>query len=66
MKVGIITGSHRMNSQSLKVAQWIEKRLAALALTQRTYLLELATAQIPLWDEGLPNGDERWKTLWSR
>lgn len=66
MKVGIITGSHRMNSQSLKVAQWIEKRVAALALTQRTYLLDLATAQIPLWDEGLPNGDERWKTLWTR
>ncbi|NBO39403.1 NADPH-dependent oxidoreductase [bacterium] len=66
MKVGIICGSHRLNSQSLKVSRWIEKRLSDLALTQRVFLLELATAEIPLWNEGLWQGDEAWKEIWNK
>ncbi|MBM3382748.1 MAG: NAD(P)H-dependent oxidoreductase [Betaproteobacteria bacterium] len=66
MKIGIISGSHRINSQSMRIACWIEKRLTALALTQRNYTLELATANIPLWDEGLWNGDEKWKGIWGK
>lgn len=66
MKVGIISGSHRINSQSFKVAKWIEKRLNTLALTQRIYMLELATANIPFWDEGMWNGDEKWKAIWNK
>jgi NAD(P)H-dependent FMN reductase len=66
MKVGIISGSHRINSQSIRIANWIEKRLAALALTQRVYTLELATANLPLWDEGMWNGDEKWKSIWGK
>jgi NAD(P)H-dependent FMN reductase len=66
MKVGIISGSHRINSQSIRIATWIEKRLAALALTQRVYTLELATANLPLWDEGMWNGDEKWKSIWGK
>lgn len=65
MKTGIIVGSHRLNSQSKRVAQWIDKRLAALSLTETTYTLELASAQLPLWDEGLWTGDEQWKSVWS-
>ena len=65
MKIGIIVGSHRLNSQSKRVAQWIDKRLAALSLTETTYTLELASAQLPLWDEGLWTGDEQWKSVWS-
>lgn len=66
MKVGIISGSHRVNSQSLKVTKWIEKRLNSLALTQRIFTLELATANIPFWDEGMWNGDEKWKGIWGK
>lgn len=66
MKVGIISGSHRTNSQSMKIAKWIEKRLNTLALTQRSYTLELATANIPFWDEGMWNGDEKWKGIWGK
>jgi NAD(P)H-dependent FMN reductase len=64
MKIGIIVGSHRLNSQSKRVAQWIQKRLAALSLAENPYTLELATAQLPLWDEGLWTGDEQWKNVW--
>jgi len=64
MKTGIIVGSHRVNSQSKRVAHWIENRLTALALTDEIYTLELATARLPLWDEGLWTGDEQWKNTW--
>lgn len=66
MKVGIISGSHRINSQSKKIAHWIEKRFNSLSLTQRVYTLELATANIPFWDEGMWNGEEKWKSIWSK
>jgi NAD(P)H-dependent FMN reductase len=64
MKVGIISGSHRKNSQSMRIAQWVEKRLSQTGITQRTTILELATAEIPMWDEGTWEGDERWKKIW--
>ncbi|MFZ9520528.1 MAG: NADPH-dependent FMN reductase [Silvanigrellaceae bacterium] len=65
MKVGIISGSHRKNSQSMRVAHWVQKRLTQLGLSQTTSILELATADIPFWDEGMWSGDERWKKIWS-
>lgn len=65
MKVGIISGSHRQNSQSARVGRWIEKRLSQMGITQRTSFLELATANIPMWDEGTWEGEERWKKIWS-
>lgn len=64
MKVGIISGSHRNNSQSIRVSKWIEKRFLDLGITKRTSILELATANIPLWDEGTWEGEERWKKIW--
>lgn len=64
MKVGIICGSHRQNSQSIRVARWIEKRFSKIGITQRLSVLELATAQLPLWDEGMWSGEERWKKIW--
>jgi NAD(P)H-dependent FMN reductase len=64
VKVGIVSGSHRKNSQSVRVARWIETRLSQLGLAKDTSLLELATANIPFWDEGTWAGEERWKKIW--
>lgn len=65
MKIGIISGSHRQNSQSMRVAKWIEKRLSQMGITQRMSVIELATANLPFWDEGMWSGEERWKKMWS-
>jgi NAD(P)H-dependent FMN reductase len=35
-----------------------------MGITQRTSFLELATANIPMWDEGTWEGEERWKKIW--
>lgn len=64
MKITIISGSHRKDSQSLKVAKYVEKRLFELSLCKEVYLLDLANYDIPFWDEGVWQGEEKWKQIW--
>jgi NAD(P)H-dependent FMN reductase len=61
MKVGLISGSHRKNSQSLKVARTAQARLAALGLSTATYLYDLGENPLPLWDESIWAGDPAWQ-----
>lgn len=63
MKITIISGSPRHNSQSIKVAHHIEKALLnnqQVAETE-TYLYSLAGNPLPLWDESIWAGDQQWK-----
>lgn len=62
MKISIISGSHRKNSQSLKVAQFVQKTLEA-GLCDETYLLSLGDDPLPLWDQGVWDGDEKWDEI---
>ena len=64
MKIAVVAGSHRRDSESLRVAQYIQGVLGTIGVEQ-TYLLSLSENPLPLWDEGLWSGDEKWKTLWS-
>ena len=61
MKISIISGSHRQNSQSFKVAKHIEKTLLENKIADETYLFNLAGNPLPLWDESIWEGDETWK-----
>jgi NAD(P)H-dependent FMN reductase len=61
MKIGIICGSHRPESQSGKVARYIEKALLAKGLCDETWLYDLGGNPLPLWDEGIWEGDEQWQ-----
>lgn len=63
MKISIISGSHRENSQSLKVAKHIEASLLDSNLADETYILSLAGNPLPLWDESIWSGDETWKSI---
>ncbi|MEM0955596.1 MAG: NAD(P)H-dependent oxidoreductase [Pseudomonadota bacterium] len=60
MKIGIISGSHRQDSQSEKVARWIERALIAEGHCDETWLFCLTDNPLPLWDEGIWNGDAAW------
>ncbi|MDH3354785.1 MAG: NAD(P)H-dependent oxidoreductase [Chromatiales bacterium] len=62
MKITIISGSHRNNSQSYKVAQHIEKTLNN-GICEETSIVNLAGNPLPLWDEGVWDGDPKWETL---
>ena len=62
MKITIISGSHRSNAQSLKVAGFIEKSLGE-GICDETALVSLADNPLPLWDQGVWEGDQKWADL---
>ncbi|MEY4631564.1 MAG: hypothetical protein RIQ81_1684 [Pseudomonadota bacterium] len=64
MKIAVISGSHRANSQSRKVADFICKQLGEMSGFAEPWLFDLATEKLPLWDEGVWSGEERWKKIW--
>lgn len=61
MKISIISGSHRKDGQSLKVAKYIQSRLLELTICDEVYLLSLSENPIPLWEEKIWQGDDKWK-----
>ncbi|WP_455203682.1 NADPH-dependent FMN reductase [Kaarinaea lacus] len=62
MKISIISGSHRANAQSLKVANVIQNMLAS-GICDETWLLSLADNPLPLWDQGVWDGAPEWQQL---
>ena len=65
MKLTIITGSHRRESQSERVGHVLRERVAALGLFDECEVLSLSGNPLPLWDEVIFSGDEQWKSLLS-
>lgn len=61
MKISIISGSHRPDSQSEKVARHIQRSLEENKLADSIYLFSLAGNPLPLWDQGIWDGDPAWK-----
>lgn len=61
MKIGIVSGSHRHNSQSEKVARHIAQSLQQHGLCAAPWLFSLAGNPLPLWDETIGAGDPDWK-----
>lgn len=62
MKYALLSGSSRHQSQSFKIASYIDKELKASQ--HQTYMLNLADNPLPLWDEGVFGPDDKWKKLW--
>jgi len=63
MKITIISGSHREPSQSHKVARHIQRSLLDNKLCNEAEIFSLAKNPIPLWDQGIWDGDDDWKVL---
>jgi len=59
MKIAIVSGSHRRDAESLRVARYIQGVLGSIGVAH-TYLLSLSENPLPLGDEGLWSGDEKW------
>ena len=60
MKIGIISGSHRQNSESEKIARHVEQTLLTQAYCDETWLYSLAGNPLPLWEEGIWSDDPDW------
>ena len=63
MKITIISGSHRDPSQSMKVSQHIRQALLASDYCSEAEIFALAGNPLPLWDEGIWDGDPTWKEI---
>jgi NAD(P)H-dependent FMN reductase len=62
MKITVISGSHREQAQSLKVARHIKAALDD-GMVEETALVSLAGNPLPLWDMGVWDNDEKWSAL---
>jgi NAD(P)H-dependent FMN reductase len=60
MKISIISGSHRSDSQSEKVSRYIQHALAEKSLCEETWLYLLAGNPLPLWEESIWESDPDW------
>lgn len=56
--VAIIVGSHRENSESLKVGKMIAGKLEQHASCDSAQIVELATAGLPDWSESYSNAEQ--------
>ncbi len=63
MKITIISGSHRVNSESERVAKYIDAEINRTKLAT-SQVFSLAENPLPFWDEGIWKGDPKWKTVW--
>ena len=62
MKITIISGSHRPQGQSHKVAAFIQQTLLD-GICDECAIVSLANNPLPLWDQGVWDGDEKWNEL---
>jgi len=61
MKITIVSGSHRRNSQSGKVGRFLERTLKDHRVCEETWVLDLADFPLPLWEEKIWEGDRTWQ-----
>ncbi|MGB1272284.1 MAG: NADPH-dependent FMN reductase [Endozoicomonas sp.] len=61
MKLAIISGSHRHDSQSGRISHVLSERVSELSLFESVDILSLSDNPLPLWDESIWAGDEDWK-----
>ncbi|MGE6469914.1 NADPH-dependent FMN reductase [Serratia proteamaculans] len=61
MDITIVTGSHRRESNSRHVANYIANILQRKG--HDTYIIDLAETDIPLWSEDLETNEEKWSSL---
>ncbi|GAB1538266.1 NAD(P)H-dependent oxidoreductase [Scytonema sp. NUACC21] len=65
MNIAIVSGSHRVESQSGKVALFIQNMLAQPEFEGvETVLFDLGKKPLPEWEESKWQGAEKWKLEW--
>lgn len=65
MKFAIVSGSHRPNSESSKVAQFLAKILETEFPDSNNILLDLGKEPLPEWEESKWDEEaEKWKKIW--
>lgn len=63
MNITIVSGSHRKDSQSIKIAKAIKRALKPLKECDEANLFDLADNPLPLWHEEIRNNGKKSKSL---
>ena len=70
MNFCIISGSHRQQSNSNKIAHFIAQRLEALFDNSETDIIKISDENLPLWNEGMYQADsdiaQQWQSISKR
>ena len=64
MNISIICGSQRTSSESGKLALFLQNKITELFPKTQTNLFDLGKNPLPLWNEGVWQGTDEWKTIW--
>ncbi|MFK7983925.1 MAG: NADPH-dependent FMN reductase [Saprospiraceae bacterium] len=64
MNLTIVSGSHRLNSQSLKISNYLKEKTLELNLFDKITIIDLAQENIPFWDMGVWKEAVIWKENW--
>ena len=65
MKISIISCSHRKNSQSKKILNFLHNNLSNIKPELNIFLLDLAETPLPLWSTDKKNGKGVWGQTWN-
>ena len=65
MKISIISGSHRKDSQSKRISNALHKNLLKIKSSLNIFFLDLANPSLPLWSPEKKNGKGVWGKTWS-
>lgn len=63
MNITIVSGSHRKDSQSIKIAKAIKRALKPLKQCDEANIFDLANNPLPLWHEAIRNNGKKSKSL---
>jgi len=64
MHIAIVSGSHRKDSQSERVAKYLAARLEVLGAGVTSDVISLAGNPLPLWDESAMQADSAISKMW--
>tara|TARA_B110000008_G_scaffold83579_1_gene85398 strand:- start:82 stop:681 length:600 start_codon:yes stop_codon:yes gene_type:complete len=64
MKISIISASHRTNSQSKRISDFLHNNLLNNKSSLEMFSLDLADASLPLWSPEKKNGKGVWGQTW--
>ena len=65
MKISTISASHRLNSQSKKISDFLIKSLININPNLKSFSLDLAKTSLPLWSPEKKNGKGIWGQTWA-
>jgi NAD(P)H-dependent FMN reductase len=64
MRIAIIVGSHRQNSESSRVGRFVAAALARIDPAAEVDVIDLAGNPLPLWDESVWQADSALAAAW--